>query len=131
MVKVYLSRKDIPFEEVNVSGNREGVMRLIALGRNTTPVTTIGDEVIVGYKPKDIDAALETAGISETQSPQISGITKTKGLANRRGLVASVRLAVNFLLSQRERPETSPEHQGAREIQPASSNYQAADQHQQ
>ena len=64
MVKVYLSRKDIPFEEVNVSGNREGVKRLIALGRNTTPVTTIGDEVIVGYKPKDIDAALETAGIS-------------------------------------------------------------------
>ena len=48
MVKVYLSRKDIPFEEVNVSGNREGVKRLIALGRNTTPVTTIGDDVIVG-----------------------------------------------------------------------------------
>ena len=64
MVKLHLQRKAIPFEEVNVSGNREGVMRLIALGRNTTPVTTIGDEVIVGYKPKDIDAALETAGIT-------------------------------------------------------------------
>ncbi len=64
MVKVYLSRKDIPFEEVNVSGNREGVKRLIALGRNTTPVTTIGEAVIVGYKPKDIDAALEVLGIA-------------------------------------------------------------------
>ncbi len=64
MVKVYLSRQSIPFEEVNVSGNPEGLERLVALGRRTTPVTTIGDEVIVGYKPADIDTALEKTGIS-------------------------------------------------------------------
>ena len=64
MVKVYLSRKSIPFEEVNVSGNPDGVRRLLALGRNTTPVTTIGEAQIVGYKPKDIDTALVAAGNS-------------------------------------------------------------------
>ena len=64
MVKVYLSRKSIPFEEINVSGDPEGVQRLLALGRRTTPVTTIGNEVVVGYKPADLDEALAKAGIA-------------------------------------------------------------------
>ena len=64
MVKVYLSQKSIPFEEINVSVNPEGVQRLLALGRRTTPVTTIGDEVVCGYKPADLDEALAKAGIA-------------------------------------------------------------------
>lgn len=58
MVKVYLSRKAVPFTERNVSLSDTDNAALLALGRTTTPVTTIGDAIIVGYKPKDIDAAL-------------------------------------------------------------------------
>ena len=58
MVKVYLSRKGVPFTERNVSLSDADNAALLALGRTTTPVTTIGDAVIVGYKPRDIDAAL-------------------------------------------------------------------------
>ena len=58
MVKVYLSRKGVPFTERNVSLSEDDNNALLALGRTTTPVTTIGGAVIVGYKPKDIDAAL-------------------------------------------------------------------------
>tara|TARA_B100001013_G_C24273871_1_gene309999 strand:- start:169 stop:354 length:186 start_codon:yes stop_codon:yes gene_type:complete len=58
MVKVYLSRKGIPFTERNVSLSETDAEALLALGRTTTPVTTIGESIIVGYKPKDIDAAL-------------------------------------------------------------------------
>ena len=58
MVKVYLSRKGILFTERNISLSDADNDALLALGRTTTPVTTIGDAVIVGYKPRDIDAAL-------------------------------------------------------------------------
>ena len=64
MVKVYLSRKDVPFTEVNVSNSRSGVRELLTLGYRSTPVTVIGEEQIVGYSPADIDAALETACIA-------------------------------------------------------------------
>ena len=58
MVKVYLSRKGIPFTEHNVSLDLEARKRLIALGYRSTPVTVIGDHKIVGYKPPNMDEAL-------------------------------------------------------------------------
>ena len=58
MVKVYLSRKGIPFTEHNVSLDLEARKRLIALWYRSTPVTVIGDHKIVGYKPPSMDAAL-------------------------------------------------------------------------
>ncbi|MCZ6615076.1 MAG: glutaredoxin family protein [Chloroflexi bacterium] len=58
MVKVYLSRKGIPFTEHNVSIDLEARKRLIALGYRSTPVTVIGDHKIVGYKPPNMDEAL-------------------------------------------------------------------------
>ena len=64
MVKVYLSRKGISFTERNVSIDDADQAALLALGRSTTPVTTIGDEIIVGYKPRDIDAALAATGLA-------------------------------------------------------------------
>jgi glutaredoxin len=63
MVKAYLSRSSVPFEEVNLSGNPEGIKRLLALGRRVTPVTTIGDVVVVGFKPNDLRQALASAGL--------------------------------------------------------------------
>jgi glutaredoxin len=58
MVKVYLSRAGVPFTESNVSIDPAGEAELRALGRSTTPVTVIGDRVIVGYKPADLAAAV-------------------------------------------------------------------------
>jgi glutaredoxin-like protein NrdH len=63
MVKVYLSQKDIPFTEYNVSTNREGLKALLALGCRTTPVTVIGDTKIIGYSPPRLDEALRGAGL--------------------------------------------------------------------
>ena len=62
MVKVYLSRKGVPFTEHNVSIDEAANNELIALGRTTTPVTLIGDHQIVGYKPKDLQDALMAEG---------------------------------------------------------------------
>ena len=64
MVKVYLSRKGIPFSEYNVSTDRTGLERLIGMGYRTTPVTVIGEERVVGYSPAKLDAALQAAGVT-------------------------------------------------------------------
>ena len=64
MVKVYLSRQDIPFTERNVSLDREALKALVTMGYRTTPVTVIGEHKIVGYSPSKLESALEAEGIS-------------------------------------------------------------------
>ena len=63
MVKVYLSRKGIPFTERNVSTDRDALKHLVGMGYRTTPVTVIGEEKVVGYNPAKLDAALKAAGV--------------------------------------------------------------------
>ena len=63
MVKVYLSRKGVPFSELNVSTDSDADNELRALGRSTTPITVIGDHQIVGYKPREIEGALQDVGL--------------------------------------------------------------------
>ncbi len=62
MVKVYLSRKGIPFTERNVSEDREALTSLLEMGFRTTPVTVIGNERIAGYSTEKIDEALAAVG---------------------------------------------------------------------
>ena len=62
MVKVYLSRKGVPFTEHNVSLEPEAKKTLMEMGYRTTPLTVIGDQIIVGYKPPQMEAALAQAG---------------------------------------------------------------------
>jgi glutaredoxin len=62
MVKVYLSRKGIPFIEKNVSQDEEARNNLLAMGHRSTPVTTMKDQKVVGYSPPKLDAALQAAG---------------------------------------------------------------------
>ncbi len=62
MVKVYLSRKGIPFTERNVSLDEEARQDLLALGHRSTPVTTINNQKVVGYSPPKLEAALAAAG---------------------------------------------------------------------
>ncbi len=64
MVKVYLSRQDIPFTERNVSLDREALKALVTMGYRTTPVTVIGEQKIVGYSPSKLESALQAEGIS-------------------------------------------------------------------
>jgi len=59
MVKVYLSQKDIPFTEKNVSIDEEARTSLLKMGRSTTPVTVIGEELVVGYQPDGLQKALD------------------------------------------------------------------------
>jgi len=63
MVKVYLSRKSIPFTEHNVSTDRKALDSLLEMGYRTTPITVIGEEKVVGYSPSGLDTALKTIGI--------------------------------------------------------------------
>ena len=64
MVKVYLSRQEIPFTERNVSLDRESLKSLVAMGYRTTPVTVIGQQKVVGYSPSKLMTALRAEGIS-------------------------------------------------------------------
>ena len=63
MGKVYLSRKDIMFTEHNVSNDVKARKTLLDMGYRTTPVMAVGDQVVVGYNPAKLDAALIAAGV--------------------------------------------------------------------
>ncbi len=58
--KEYLSQKQIPFQERDVTKEAGAVEELQRLGYMTTPVTVINGTVIVGFDPVKIDAALSS-----------------------------------------------------------------------
>jgi glutaredoxin len=62
MVKVYLSRKGVPFTERNVSHDTQARTDLLAMGYRSTPVTVIVDRKVVGYSPPKLEEALKAAG---------------------------------------------------------------------
>ena len=55
--KEYLSQKQIPFQERDVTKDPE-VAELHRLGHVTTPVTVINEAVVVGFDAARIEAAL-------------------------------------------------------------------------
>lgn len=60
ILKMYLEKKGVEFEEITVpdyKNEREIVYEVS--GQWTVPVTTVGDEVIVGYKRNELEAAIE------------------------------------------------------------------------
>lgn len=58
--KALLKSRDIPFEEIDVTGNADERMRLVEVtGRRTVPQIFIGDEPIGGF---DDLAALDRSG---------------------------------------------------------------------
>ena len=61
MVKVYLSRKGIPFTERNVSLDEQARKDLLDMGYRSTPVAVINGEKVVGYSPPKLEAALVAA----------------------------------------------------------------------
>lgn len=58
-LKSYLDEKGIPFQEVNVAMDASAARQLIDVsGQRSVPVTTVGDQVIVGFDPESIDQLL-------------------------------------------------------------------------
>ena len=60
-VKKYLESKNIPYESVMVADAKEdrNIVEEIS-GQRSVPVTTINDQVIIGFDKQKIDAALAT-----------------------------------------------------------------------
>ena len=58
MVKGYLSRRGFDLTEHNVSTDMDSQRELLSMGYRSTPVSVIGDEVVVGYNKPKIDEAL-------------------------------------------------------------------------
>lgn len=62
-VKEYLQNKEVEFETVDVSANREAAMEMVKkTGQMGVPVTQIGEKYIIGYNPEAIDAEIENQG---------------------------------------------------------------------
>ena len=56
MAKKYLTSKNVAFEEVDVSQNREGATEMVQKsGQRGVPVLDINGEIIVGFDQKIID----------------------------------------------------------------------------
>ena len=63
-VKEYLSRQQVSFEDRDVTSDPSAISELQKLGFMTTPVTVIGEKVIVGFDQQKLSRALnlESAG---------------------------------------------------------------------
>lgn len=57
-VKEYLSQKQVSFEDRDITVDPSAISELQKLGFMTTPVTVIGDKVIVGFDPRKLSEAL-------------------------------------------------------------------------
>jgi len=57
--KDYLSQKGIPYVECNVAADRKAARKMVKRsGQLGVPVIMIGDEVIVGFDPAQLDQVL-------------------------------------------------------------------------
>ncbi len=62
-MKEYLSQKGIEFVEKDVSRDIQAQQELVMdLQSQSTPTVVIGDEVLIGFQPDQIDAALKKLG---------------------------------------------------------------------
>ena len=57
-VKEFLSQKHVPFEERDITKDPSAIAELQTMGFMTTPVTVIGEKVIVGFDQAKLDEAL-------------------------------------------------------------------------
>ena len=57
-VKECLSRDHVPFEDRDVTSDPSAISELQKLGFMTTPVTVIGEKVIVGFDQQKLSEAL-------------------------------------------------------------------------
>jgi len=58
-VKEYLSQKRIEFDDRDITKDPSAISELQKLGFMTTPVTVVGDKVVVGFDVAKLDEALK------------------------------------------------------------------------
>ena len=58
-MKEYLSQKQINFDDRDITKDPSAILELQKLGFLTTPVTVVGDKVIVGFDVSKLDEALK------------------------------------------------------------------------
>ena len=61
-MKEFLSREGHRFEVRNVDEDEGAYDELLALGVRSVPATTIGDQLVIGFDPARLRAALQTGG---------------------------------------------------------------------
>ena len=54
----YLKQKGVSFTSKDIASDQQAFDELVKLGSSGTPTIVIGSEVVVGFNPKRIDAAL-------------------------------------------------------------------------
>jgi glutaredoxin len=57
-VKEYLSQKQVPFDDRDITTRADAISELRKLGFMTTPVTVIDKKVIVGFDVRKLQEAL-------------------------------------------------------------------------
>jgi glutaredoxin len=58
LVKEYLSREHVSFEDRDITVDPSAISELQKLGFMTTPVTVIGDKVMMGFDQRKLSEAL-------------------------------------------------------------------------
>jgi glutaredoxin len=58
MVKAWLSKEGLEYEEYNVSTDMERLEALTSMGYRSTPVTFFDNITVVGYNPAKLDEAI-------------------------------------------------------------------------
>lgn len=58
-VQEFLAKKGVAFEARDVSQDEKALNELVELGYQTTPVTTIDGEIVVGFDRKRLDELLK------------------------------------------------------------------------
>ena len=59
MTKAWLSQRGVAFVEANISVDASARQNLLDMGYRTTPVVTIGKDVIVGYSVAKLQVSLD------------------------------------------------------------------------
>ena len=59
MTKAWLSQRGISFVEANISIDDSARQNLLDMGYRTTPVVTVGKDVIVGYSTARLQVSLD------------------------------------------------------------------------
>ena len=57
-MKEYLSQRQVQFDDRDITQDPSAIVELQKLGFMTTPVTVVGDKVIVGFDVPKLDEAL-------------------------------------------------------------------------
>jgi glutaredoxin-like YruB-family protein len=64
MVKSFLSEKNIEYEDVDVSADRQKAIEMVKKsGQTGVPVTEVNGRMVVGFRPDDIMKALNSTPV--------------------------------------------------------------------